>query len=267
MKFKQQNYTITDFSKPDPVLRRLYDIVKATLCPGMDYRFFLRFYLGSKPHCMQITFLRAGGEDVGFFTCTYAFQQLQGRQVVIGRVAIGILPVYQKGAMPLAALCRRIIGYKLRHRLHKVYLVLYLANPIVYAAVAANTAVCWPSRHKAAPPHILALKDAILEASNLKKAEVHPFVLLIHFPVHLPPALLERIYKSENPYVKFYLAQGVKIEKQMGLMTIVPVRWGNILANIWKAMVRRPLKKAGLRAEWLLGQLVDTLRSWLQNIN
>ena len=30
---------------------------------------------------------------------------------------------------------------------------------------------------------------------------------------------------------------------QMGVMTIVPVRWYNIIANIWKAMIVRPLKK------------------------
>jgi hypothetical protein len=265
MKLVKEHYTITDFSKPDPLLRRLYDTVRATLWPGMDRRFFLHFYLSSKPHRMQITFLQAGGEDVGFFTCTYAFQQLQGKQTAICRVAIGVLPDYQKGAMPFAGLSRRIIAYKLRYPFRPVYMVAYLANPLVYSSIAKGCAEYWPTRHKKTPASIISLKDSILAVGNLKKHEVAPFVLKIHFPVHLSPRLLDRIYASNDPDVKFYLAQGVNIQQQMGLMTIVPVRWANIAANIWKAMIIRPLKKAGFRFDWLLGQLIDAVRYYFQN--
>jgi hypothetical protein len=265
MKLKKEHYTITDFSKSDPLLRRLYSIVKQTLWQDMSYPFFLRFYLSSKPHYMQVTFLRAAGEDVGFFTCTYAFKELLGKKMVICRVATGVLPAHQKGAMPLASLCRRIIAYKLRHPFRPVYLVVYLANALVYSSIAKSTAVYWPCRYKKTPDFIMSLKESILEADNLKKHEVSPFVLRIHFPVHLSAPLLKRIYTSEDPDVQFYLASGVDPKQQMGLMTIVPVRWGNILANIWKAMIIRPLKKAGLRLDWMLGQLIDVVRYYFQN--
>lgn len=259
MNLKKEHYTITDFSKPAPLLRRLYLIVKNTLCPGMSYLFFLRFYLASKPHLMQITFLTTDGEDAGFFTCTYSFQQLNGHEKVICRVAIGIVEKFQKGNMPFAALCRRIIAYKLKHPYQPVYMVAYLANPFVYAAIARYTAEYWPARQTQSPAFILKLKDSILEAGNMKKNEVSPFVVRIHFKVEMPEKLLHRIYSSNDPDVKFYLRMNPCFENQMGLMTVVPVRWGNVAANIVKAMIIRPLIKQRARIIRVIKALRDII--------
>ena len=260
MKLTQQHFTLKDFSKPHPLLRRLFQVVKITLCPGMSYRQFIEYYLNSKPHCMQITFLRQCGEDVGFFTCTYAFQELLNSRKVICRVAIGIISKHQKGGMPFAALCRRIIFYKLRYPLRKVYLIAYLANPFVYAAIAKYTAAYWPNKDKAATQFISALKENLLMAGNLKKNEVSPFVLKIHFHVQMPETLLQRIYTSINPDVLYYLSINPDFKNQMGVMTIIPVGWGNIMANIWKAMIIRPLKKYWLWCRKVMEVQVDLIR-------
>lgn len=244
MKLKKEQYTITHLQKPDPLLRRLFVILKATLCPEMSYRKFLKFYLNSNPHCMQITFLKDNGNDIGFFTCTYSYTQLAGKKSTICRVAIGILSQYQGGVMPFGLLCRRIIYYRMQNPFLPLYVVAYLANPIVYATIAKYTAAYWPSRLKETPAFINKLKDNILVAGNMANLEVKPFVLRIHFAVHLSAALQKRIYESNNPDIKYYLGINPDFLNQMGVMTIVPVRWSNIIANIWKAMVIRPIKKA-----------------------
>jgi hypothetical protein len=243
MKHTMSHHSITDFSTPSPLLRRLYQVVKATLCPGMTYRFFLGFYLNSKPHCIQVTFMQHQNRDIGFFTCSYSFQPLIDRQPVICRIAIGILSEFHGGSMPFGALCRRLIGYKLLHPQRTVYMVAYLANPLVYATIAKYTGEYWPSRVKATPDFINKLKDNILEAGNLKRNEVRPHVLRIHFEVQFSAALQKRIYESCNPDVKFYLQLNPDFLKQMGVMTIVPVRWSNIAVNTWKVMIYKPLKK------------------------
>lgn len=252
MELKKEHYTITDLQKPDPLLRRLYLILKATLCPEMSYRKFLKFYLNSNPHCMQITFLQHQGSDIGFFTCTYSYTQSPHRKSVICRVAIGILSQFQGGAMPFGCLCRRIIYYRILNPLHPIFMVSYLANPIVYATIAKYTATYWPSRLKETPAFINNLKDNILLAGNMINLEVRPFVLRIHFAVHLAASLQKRIFESNNPDVKFYLNINPDFLNQMGVMTIVPVRWSNIFANIWKAMLLRPLKKAGINISRML---------------
>ncbi len=252
MKPNLQHFTITDFTKSDPLLQRLYLIVKETLCPGMRYSFFLQFYLNSKPHRLQISFLQLNGRDIGFFTCSYAFMPFKDRQLVICRVAIGVLPHYHGGAMPFAALCRRIIAYKLRYPLREIYIVAFLANPIVYSTLARYTAEHWPNRRKEPPEGILELKDAILRAGNLAKHEIRPWVIKLHFHVALPPELLQRIYASKDPGVQFYLKNIPEVTGEYGLMTIVPVRWTNILANVWLVLAVRPVKK-----QW------KTLRQWL----
>lgn len=250
MKPNLQNFTITDFSKPSPLMRRLYLIVKETLCPEMDYRFFLHFYLSSKPHHLQVSFLQLNGKDIGFFTCAYAFMPFRNRQVVICRVAIGVLTAYHGGVMPFAALCRRMIAYKLRRPLREVYMVAYLANPIVFSTIARYTAEHWPCRREP-PARILQLKETILKVGNLAKHEIRPWVIKLHFHVALPPELLRRIYASKDPGVQFYLQKIPEVNGEYGLMTIVPVRWGNVLSNLWKVLVVRMVKK-----QW------KTLRQW-----
>ncbi len=244
MKLKKEHYTITDLQKPDPLLRRLYVILKATLCPEMSYRKFLKFYLNSNPHCMQITFLQDRGNDIGFFTCTYSHTQLVGQKTTVCRVAIGVLSQYHGGVMPFGLLCRRIIYYRIQNPFLPLYMVAYLANPIVYATIAKYTAAYWPCRLKQTPVFINKLKDDILACGKMANLEVSPFVLRIHFAVQLSTALKNRIYGSNNPDIKFYLSINPGFLNQMGVMTVVPVRWSNIMANIWKAMFKRPLKKA-----------------------
>lgn len=246
MKLKKEHYTITDFQKPDPLLRRLFLILKATLCPEMSYFKFLKFYLNSKPHCIQLTFLQEQGNDIGFFTCTYSYTKLADQKSTICRVAIGILSQFQGGAMPFGLLCRRIIYYRMQNPFQPIYMVAYLANPIVYATIAKYTAAYWPCRLKETPAFINELKDSILVAGQMENLEVRPFVLRIHFAVHLSDVLIKRIHDSNNPDIKYYLGINPGFLNQMGVMTIVPVRWYNIIANIWKAMIVRPLKKAML---------------------
>ena len=59
-------------------------------------------------------------------------------------------------------------------------------------------------------------------------------------------SIIKRIYDSNNPDIKYYLGINPDFLNQMGVMTIVPERWSNIMANVWKAMIVRPLKKAML---------------------
>lgn len=244
MKLKKEHHTITSFQKPDPLLRRLYVILKATLCPQICYRKFLKFYLNSNPHCMQITFLQHEGNDIGFFTCTYSNTHLLDKKTVICRVAIGIMSQYHGGVMPFSLLCRRIIHYRIQNPFQPIYMVAYLANPIVYATIAKYTAAYWPSRLEETPAFINKLKDSILQSGQMAHLEVNPFVLRIHFAVQFSDTTLKRIYTSNNPDIKYYLSINPDFQKQMGVITIVPVRWANIVANIWKAMIIRPLKKA-----------------------
>ena len=68
-------------------------------------------------------------------------------------------------------------------------------------------------------------------------------MLKIHFHVQMPETLLQRIYASNNPDVLYYLSINPDFQDQIGVMTIIPVGWSNIMANIWKAMIIRPLKK------------------------
>ena len=248
MKMKQEQHTLTGEQLKDPteLFQRLYWIFKETLYPAMTYEKFVKFYTGSKPHYMQITFLTEAGEDIGFFTCAYSHMQLMDRRSTVCRVAIGILKEHHGGKMPFGALCRRIISYKFRHPFTPVYMVAYLANPLVYATIAKYTAEHWPARNKATPQVICDLKENILRESKMQNIEVRDFVLKIHFPVSLSEALIKRIFGSKNPDVKFYLERNPEFTKQMGLMTIVPVRWFNVFANIHKAMVARPLKKTGM---------------------
>ena len=146
--------------------------------------------------------------------------------------------------MPFSLLCRRIIYYRMQHPFHPIYMVAYLANPIVYATIAKYTAAYWPSRLKETPTFINKLKGSILVAGQMAHLEVRPFVLRIHFPVQFSEATLKRIYASNNLDIKYYLDINPDFINQMGVITIVPVRWFNIIANIWKAMIIRPFKKA-----------------------
>lgn len=78
---------------------------------------------------------------------------------------------------------------------------------------------------------------------KLKRKEINPFVVKIHFQVKLTDADLKRIQQSKNLHVQYYLAINPGFTDQYGVVVLVPVTFINIVYTLLKFLFKVVRKK------------------------
>jgi hypothetical protein len=238
-----KHLALSNFDEPNPHLQELFTIFSATLNPALSYREFRFFYFRHKPHYMDISFLQDDGKTVGFICVTFYRHQLGNRQYTICRGAAGIHEDYRGGKLPNGLLCWKYIQYKLRHPMEEMVITGYMANPILYSMICKYTHKVYPKAGIAVPAHIHELRDKLINYYGLQKKVVAPFVLKIHFQVHMNNRDEQRIFSASDRDIRFYLALNPDFQRQIGVMTLVPVTWYNVFVSISRFVMVRPLRK------------------------
>lgn len=238
-----RHVALSNFDEPNTTLHELYAIFAATLNPDLSYREFRFFYFRHKPHRMDITFLQDGNKVAGFICVTFYKHTLDGKTYTICRGAAGIREGYRGGSLPSWQLCWHYIRYRLMHPTEKMYITGYMANPILYSMICRYTHKVYPKAGVPVPQHIHDLRDKLLQFYGMTKKVIRPFVLRIHFQVHLSDKDKQRIFTSTDKNVLFYLNLNPDFQQQAGVMTIVPVTWYNISVSAIRALLVKPLQK------------------------
>jgi hypothetical protein len=241
--FKYRNIALSNFDEPNTTLQELYKIFSQTLNKDLTYREFRFFYFRHKPHYMDITFMEADGRAAGFLCVAFYKHLLNGKLYTICRGAAGISEEYRGGKLPNRLLCWKYVNYKLKHPLERMYITGYMANPILYSMICNYTHKVYPKAGVAVPAKIQALRDNLITYYGLQKKVVAPFVLKIHFQVSMNQFDEQRIYRSKDKNIKYYLQLNPDFQKQIGIMTIVPVSWYNVSVSMFRAAIYKPLKK------------------------
>lgn len=234
-----QRVEITKCVFANPHFRNLYELFEKTLKPGMQPREFSLYYHSRNLQYIDVTFCYSGNELIGFCAAAFYATEISGKKTIIGRAATGILPTYRGKSLPKWALYFKYIRFKLRHPIKRVILTAYVANPIIYAMICKYTAWVWPRKGSQVPGGIEALKKQILKQSGLQGKEKTPFVVKIHFHVHMGEDILTRIFTSRDNHLQFFLQLNPGFMAQDGVLVIIPVSWMNILFTIFRFLFHR----------------------------
>ena len=241
-----KNCSITTCETSSKKFMHLYSIFTATLHPGMSFRKFRAFYYSKSLDYIDVTFMYRAGKQIGFCAAAFYRTTMDGRPVVIGRAATGMLPDERGGRLPVRSLYAKYMCYKLRHPLARILLTVYVANPLMYAMICKYTGIVYPRLAVDVNGKITRLKDNILQHGNLKEKELSPFVVKVHFKVQLGEDIIKRSLESNDIFVRYYLSINPHFQQQCGVLTIVPVTWENVLrscarlAKAWFAKGKRP---------------------------
>lgn len=243
-----RHITLSNFDEPNTTLRELYKIFSETLNKDLSYREFRFFYFRHRPHYMDISFLEDKGVIVGFLCVTFYSHQLSGKLYTICRGAAGIREEYRGGQLPSWLLCWKYIQYKLRHPLETMYITGYMANPILYSMICKYTHKVYPKAGIPVPSKIEALKDQLIAYYGLQKKVVAGFALRIHFQVHINKKDEARIFSGKDRDINFYLSINRNFQSQVGVLTIIPVTWYNVLISAIRGLLIKPLEKKWKKA-------------------
>lgn len=241
--FTFKNYDLSDINSSSSSLDILYGIFKATLNPDLTEREFNQYLFGCHPDSFEMSFIYKDETLAGFATSVAYPRKINDKKVIVLRSAFGMLDTYKKGNFPLHSLFYKYIRYKLKHLFTPVYVAGFMANPLMYAMICKYTLRCYPNRKQVQhTPQILSFKDELLASMNLKKRETAPFVLKIHFQVKFKSSDIERINRTSNRDVAYYLSINPQFQQQYGVLVLVPVTIPNMAYTIMMYLCR-PVKK------------------------
>jgi hypothetical protein len=242
---------ITDCSATNMDFITLFHIFRATLKPDMQFRQFKAYYNSGKLEYIDATLVLAGEIVVGFCAAAFYSTVINGGQYTVGRAATGILPDYRGNKLPKWKLYLKYIRYWLRHPFRKTILSAYVANPLIYAMICKYTGIAYPRRGTEPPKDIVVIKEELVKSQNLHKTE-HPFVVEIHFCVEIGEKEQERIFKSKNKDVIYYLRINPKFRNQHGVIVLIPINLKNVMLSILRFLYYGILVKIIMQlAAWL----------------
>ena len=108
--------------------------------------------------------------------------------------------------------------------------------------ICKYTGIAYPRPATKPPVNILSVKDELLRSQNLHSKENPPFVVEIHFCVEISDKEQERIFKSRDGAVQYYLKINPKFREQHGVLVIIPINLRNITLSSLKFLYHKNAK-------------------------
>lgn len=238
--------TLSEINADQRLLQTLHEIFQSTLNKDLSLRQFQHYYFSQHPNAMDITLMQDGEEIVGFCSAAFYPSRIGAKKIIVSRAAIGIKKEHRGGALPTARLLRKFIRYKLLHPFSSVYITGFIANPMVYAMICKYAVQVYPRSGNNIPAGIYKLKNALLQSMNLRRKEIAPFVLKIHFRVGLSEKEKERFEKSSNRHIRHYLTLNPQLTGETGVLVLLPVNglnMGYACSQLLKTGLRAAFKK------------------------
>jgi hypothetical protein len=233
---------IRDCSEQNENFKALFNIFKLTLKPDMQFREFKVYYCSAKLVYIDVTFVLSNQTIIGFCAAAFYTTLINNKLHTIGRAATGIMEQYRGNTLPKWKLYKKYIAYWRRHPFRNFILTAYVANPLIYAMICKYTGVAYPKMSSDAPPKIIDIKNELLRSQHLQAKENQPFVVEIHFCVALSDQEQDRIFKSRDGAVKYFLKINPKFRQQYGVLVIIPVNMKNILLSAYKFLYHKNAK-------------------------
>lgn len=188
----------------------------------------------------RLQLMRDGsGALVGYCGAHLYEKRVLGQRRLIFRSEAGLLPAYRGSGRTFRFGLRQALACRIRHPLRRLDLFCTLVHPSSYRLLADHFAAMYPLPGQPVPTATQALMQAIAEAFE-------------ETPVAWDDAGLRQVgwitrdseqdsqawATSEAPAVRFFLKRNPGYRQGVGLVTLVPLSWHNLLRSAWQSLRR-----------------------------
>lgn len=224
-------------------LQRFYSLFTSILNSQLGYRQFLAFLMGRNPIYVDLTILEEKGKDIGFVCTSFYRVKTDGGPITVARGITGIHPSARGGKLPSTLLCWKYMRYKFMHPKEEVYVVGFMASPILYSMMCNYTHLVYPKPGIKETEYMKKVRNNIIAAHGMTRDRVNDYTLRIQFQVCLSNEDVDRINSSNSKNIKLFLEYCPNYLNQEGILAIIPLSFYNISVSIWKCLVERPIKR------------------------
>ena len=207
------------------------------LFDDVDRESFVREVIAMPSRWTHIQLLRnTSGELVGYCAAHLFDRDLQGRHCGVFRVEAGILSPYRGRRSTFLFGMRQALAYRLRHPFKRLFLFCTPVHPSSYCLLASRFLEVYPSPDRPIPPGVQTMMQELAESfDELPEASGDVGLRQVGWITRDSEQERRRWEQSEAPEVNFYLTRNPGYRRGVGLVTLVPLSWRNLLHTAWKA--------------------------------
>lgn len=222
------HHEVLDCYGHDSRFQTLISEFKRLLAPQLSLKDIEDFYLKNTPVHADAIFIYKDQARVGFASVAFYHSPVQGKEVVIARVAVAVDASARGGALPLELILDILADYKKGIGDTPLYFVGFLANALVYNAICEHVHDVYPRKGVEVPADVEMLREKLAAQSALAVHEASPFAIKLPFQVKIEKELGVLINKSTRPNIQHFRLLNPDFMAQYVLMVICPMTWDNI---------------------------------------
>ena len=228
-------------------IQELY-LVQEQIFQGVDMERFSSYIL--RPNAVRTKvkiFRNDQQEPVGYHALHLFEMKPSGDEITaIFRAEAGLLRPYRRKHSTLSLAFSEFFRYKCFHPSRKAYYLGTLVHPSSYHLVFRHCYEMYPTYNRETPPDILRLMCDMAKNFGIgPTCRDNPLIVQAGWRVRNDREDLEFWSQSDKPDVKFFLKTNPGYREGEGLLTLVPIKWKNLLWLLihWRIeMCRRKLR-------------------------
>lgn len=235
---------VVDPKTMSPAARAAFiDAIYAAHCAvfdGVSREQFAAYVVDSPADYNRILVLRDGGGRVRAYCAVHGFVQMHlGRRTLIIRMEVAAEKAWRRRSFAGPFVTRCLVQLCVRYAGMPRYLFACFVHPSAYVSLCRHSPEVWPRPEVPTPPRIQALmhsltrqfglvaQDGIAEVGWIAKGDCSP--------------------KRLDPLAEFYLARNPGYVNGQGLMTVLPVRTGQLaqgMVRFGQHLLRRRVRRS-----------------------
>lgn len=221
-----QNVQVSELLRSSSLEKRLYILFRKSFSKELSLDDFRKLFKSRTN--LEFSFMVKGGKDIGimFFMTVYD----KDTDILFLRPGVGIIPEERGQKFPRNLILKKMFLTKLRRPFKQVVLLSVSMSPIAYMQGCTYFKHTYPNPRYEPSQKMLAIKQRCCELFQLN--EVRNDVIKIHFKFDSPNKSDK--YHKPNFFIYHYRHLIKSSEKDLGLLTIIPVS----LINLAGAMIK-----------------------------
>ena len=208
--------------------------VHSRIFENMDRVTFENYVLFPEAKLTRIhVFRKMDGEIVGYFGIHHFEKEFDGKNVMVLRGEIGLLPEYRRKRYIIKEIIKAGLLNRLRYGFREVWVLGCFISPAMYSLMANVAFRVFPNYRYDIPNRIKQLMLQLADRFHLPESDKKtPLVRNLGWISQQAIESEVEFSESSNEDVRFYLNQNPKYAQGYGLEIFIPLSFGNMLLSV-----------------------------------
>ncbi|MEM7039705.1 MAG: hypothetical protein AAF570_22215 [Bacteroidota bacterium] len=239
--------------------------IQTQIFDGVDRNTFYKYVIAPETYLTKIyLFKNRRNETVGFLTFHLYRVEVEKKgkrkKVCVVRTETGILEAYRGKAPIFSIVFRESLKCYLKLGFPEGYFVATPIHPVPFLIAQRSCKEIFPHPTQPTPPHIGQVLGQIAQSFGMERdANSGKFVVNVGWIVKQNEAKRQKIAESEDPLIRYYLAQNPGYAKGNGLLVISPGSLRNLIGSSWRLMMKRLRKRRHSSRRMASGKYTRTI--------